>query len=133
MHEALRGPIRKWKAAKMRKRLAAIALIGIMTGISNVALAGGGSHSLEQVLVETAQTAAEHQALAHHFRANAADARDEAALHEKMGKGYMTGKATERMQMQRHCKKIADSFKAQAAEYDAMANLHDTEAKKLAK
>lgn len=117
----------------MRKRLAAIALIGLMSGISSVALAGGESHPLEQVLVETANTAAEHQALAHHFHEKAADARDEAARHEKMGKTYMMGKATERAQMQRHCQKIADGFKAQAAEYDAMAKLHDAEAKSLAK
>lgn len=116
----------------MKERLAAIALIGLMSGISSVALAGGESHPLEHVLVETADTVAEHQALANHFREKAADARDEAARHEKMGKTYMMGKATERTQMQRHCQKLADGFKSQAVEYDAMAKVHDTEARKLA-
>lgn len=117
----------------MKKRLAAIALIGFMMGIAGVALAGSEDHSLEQVLVETAQTAADHQALAHHYHAKAAAARAEAASHEQMGKTYTMGKSMQRIQMQRHCQKIADDFKSQAAEYDAMANLHEAEAKKLAK
>lgn len=116
----------------MRKGLVAIALIGLMTGFSGV-VAAADEHSLEHVLVESAQSAADHLALAHHYRAKAAEARAEAAIHEKMGRTYAQGKATERARMQTHCQKIADSFKAQAVEYDEMASVHEAEAKRPAK
>jgi len=112
----------------MRKGLAAIALIGLMTGFSGVAVAAD-DHSLEQLLVESVQTAADHQALAHHYRAKASEARAEAASHEKMGRTYAQGKATERLRMQKHRQKIADGFKAQAVEYEGMASVHEAEAK----
>jgi pyruvate/2-oxoglutarate dehydrogenase complex dihydrolipoamide acyltransferase (E2) component len=117
------------------KTIASIALIGALAtfSVARVAAADGHDHSLEQVLVESAQTPAGHEALAHHFHEKAEAAREEAAAHEKMGKAYLQGKTTERMQMQKHCQKIAESLRTQADELDAMASVHEAEAKKLAR
>jgi hypothetical protein len=114
----------------MKNRIATICLIGMLAMIPGAVFAQHGNHSLEQVLVESADTAAEHNALAAHYRAKAADARAEAQRHEKMGHSYLQGKATEHMQMQRHCKNIAQNLNKQAEDYDALAKLQEAEAKK---
>jgi hypothetical protein len=113
----------------MVRRIAATILIGILATLPGTALATEHDHSLEQVLVESAQTPADHAALAHHYREEAAAARAEAAKHEQMAKSYNQGKATQRVQMQRHCKSIAESLEKQATEYDSLAALHEAEAK----
>ena len=114
----------------MQKRLATMFLIGLLAMVPGAALAEHGDHSLEQVLVESADTAAEHNALATHYRAEATEARAEAKRHEKMGTTYAQGKAMERLKMQRHCNSIAEDFNKQAAGFDALAELHDAEARK---
>ena len=117
----------------MKSVLAAVSSIALLAGIPAVAFATDSEHSLEQVLVESATDSADHAALARYYRAKAAEARAEAERHEKLGKSYLEGKVTQKMQMQKHCKKIAEILEAQAAEYDALANLHDADAKKVAK
>ena len=109
--------------------------IGMALLLGTLALSPGlaaaeESHSLEQVLVEMADTKEEHAALAAHYRAKARDARAEAQNHISMGAAYGGGKVTERMQMQSHCKKISDQLTATAEEYDALAQFHDAEAKR---
>ena len=88
------------------------------------------AHSLEQLVVEMAHTRAQHEALAKHYRAKAEEARAEARSHEAMGRGYSGGKVADRLQMQNHCKKISGQFLAMADEYEALAKLHDADAKK---
>lgn len=89
-----------------------------------------GEHGLEQVLIESASTPAQHQALADHFRAQAAGARREAERHRAMAKSYGGGKLVVAEAQRKHCENLAKSFDAQAADYDAMAAAHDAEAKK---
>jgi hypothetical protein len=91
--------------------------------------AANDTHSLEQLVVEMAQTPEQHAALAKHYRAKAEEARTEARSHEAMGRGYGGGKIAERQQMQGHCKKLSESFTAVANEYDALAKLHEAQAK----
>lgn len=88
-------------------------------------------HSLEQLVEEMAHTPADHAALATHYRAKAAEARADAASHEKMAKSYALQKHGAADPMRAHCKKIAANSKATAAEYDALARLHDAESKKV--
>ena len=64
-----------------------------------------GSDSLLQVLVDSASTPAEHQALARYFRAKAGDARALAELHQGMSRSY-SGKPGEIQKMSRHCAQI---------------------------
>lgn len=114
----------------MHSRMAVTLLLGALVFAPGLAMAGEGSHSLEQLVVEMAHTSGDHAALATHYRAKAASARAEAAKHESMGRVYSGGKFFERSSMQAHCKKIAANHTAVAAEYEALAKLHEEEAKK---
>jgi hypothetical protein len=96
---------------------------------ASLALAAG-EHGLEQVLIESASTPAQHKALADHFRAEAASARREAERHRAMAKSYGGGKLVVAEAQRKHCENLAKSFDAQAADYDELAAAHDAEAKK---
>lgn len=114
----------------MRSKFTVAVLLGALALAPSLTLADEGAHSLEQLVVESADSPADHAALATHFRAKAASARAEANRHESMGRAYTGGKMMERTQMQSHCKKIAANYGALAAEYDELAKLHEAEAKK---
>jgi hypothetical protein len=89
-------------------------------------------HTLEHLAIETADTPAEHTALAKHYHAKAADARSEARSHEQMAKVYGMGpvKLSQTAQMQNHCKKISQQFETVATGYEELAKLHEAAAKK---
>jgi hypothetical protein len=89
--------------------------------------------TLEQVLIESANTPAQHQALADHFRARAGEARHEAQRHRSMAKSYTGGRAAPSPvagYQSSHCNKLAATFDEQAKEYDALAEIHAKEAAK---
>jgi hypothetical protein len=114
----------------MPTKLGTVFLLGSLALAPGVARADGAAHSLEQVLVESADSPADHAALANHFRAKAAEARQDAKLHQHMARSYAGGKMMEREQMRKHCEKLAADDEAIAAEYDELAKVHDAEAKK---
>ncbi len=114
----------------MRSKLGLAFLLGALVLSPGLALAGDDGHSLEQMVVEMAHTPADHAALAAHYRAKAAEARDEATRHEKMARTYGMQKMGAANQMGSHCKKIAANSTETAAEYDALAQLHEAESKK---
>lgn len=115
----------------MPNKIGLALLVGLLALAPVMATAAAhDSHSLEQLVIEMAHTPAEHAALAAHYRAKAADARADAAVHEKMGRTYNSGKDMQRLQMKKHCDKIAANFTSMANEYDAMAKLHDAESAK---
>ena len=87
-------------------------------------------HSLEQLVVEMAETPEQHEALARHFRARADEARSEMQRHERMARSYGGGKISQRQQMRRHCQGISERYAAIAEDLEALAKLHDEEAKK---
>lgn len=121
----------------MTARIAALLLLGVFALAPGLA-AADETHSLEQVLVEIATTPAEHAALANHYRSKAADARAEAREHDTMARTYVPtghtkfnwGMIAQRQQMANHCKKISQQSEANAQDYEALAKLHDEEAKK---
>ena len=101
----------------------------LVLGVSPV-FAGSGEHGLEQVLIESASTPAQHHALAQHFSAKAAAARREAERHRSMAKTYGGTKLVIAEAQREHCTDLAASYEAQATQYDAMAAAHEAEAKK---
>ena len=111
------------------KRTATALLTGALLLQPGLA-AAAESHSLEQLVIEMADTPADHAALAKHYQAKAADARAAAVEHEAMAKSYSAGKLTERVQMQDHCKKLAAQYTALATQYDDLAKLEEAAAKK---
>jgi hypothetical protein len=115
----------------MVSRLAvAFVLLASLALAPGFAVAQEEAPSLEQVLAETADTPAEHAALAGYYRGKADEARALARRHKSMGHAYVGGKSAQKQHFQNHCRKITEQQEKIAQEYDAMAKLHDEEAKK---
>ena len=110
-------------------KLTATALLAGALLIQPGLAAAAESHSLEQLVIEMANTPAEHAALAKHYRAQAADARAAAAEHESMAKAYGAGKLSQRAQMEEHCKKLSAQYTALATQYEDLAKLEEAAAK----
>ena len=83
-------------------------------------------HDIEHLVIEMANTAQEHQAVAQHYRMKAQEARDEAARHQDMGRAYAARRSSTPQQGRQHCENIAKQFESIAGEYDELAKLHDT-------
>lgn len=114
----------------MAKKIVAALFVLALVASGGIASAGEDGHSLEQLVVEMAETPAQHMALATHYRAKAEEARQERERHEQMGATYGGGKHVQRAHMKRHCQNISDRYAELAEEYDALAKLHEAEAKK---
>ena len=83
--------------------------------------------------IESAETAADHEALAAYFEGEAKAAREMAERHRRMGERYrnlrkpagLKGvRARIDQSMPRHCDKLVASYEAAASEYEAMAAEH---------
>jgi hypothetical protein len=114
----------------MRRRFVVAFLLGALALAPGFAGAQEGSGSLEQLVAETAHTKAEHQALAKFYTEEAADARKLANRHQSMGRAYLGSKGMNKQAFTNHCKRIAEQQEAMAKEFDALAKLHEEEAKK---
>ena len=83
---------------------------------------------LEHLMVENADTAAEHAALARYYRMKASDARSLAEEHRAMARSYRA-KPGEKHHMRKHCDRIAQLNEELAAEYENLAKGEDAAAK----
>ena len=88
----------------------------------------GGSGDLLEMLVDSASTPAQHQALARYFRAKAAEAKALAQTHQAMSRSY-AGKPGEIRNMNKHCDQIAKLNEDLAAQYESMAKAEEAAAK----
>jgi hypothetical protein len=113
----------------MSRRFAVALLLGALALAPGFASAEEDTSSLEQIVVETAHTKAEHQALAHHFAEQAAEARKMSQRHESMARAYLGSKSMNKQALRNHCNHIAEQQEAIAKDYDALAKLHEDEAK----
>jgi hypothetical protein len=102
--------------------------------VSAALLAGGsavfaqaGSPDDVEVLIESASTPAEHQALAAHFRSQAQEARLQAEKHRNMAKRYGTTKGG--VSRKPHCNTIAANYDEIATQSDALAASEEAAAK----
>src|SRR5574338_643848 len=107
-------------------RIATALLLTALALSPGLALADRASSDLEQALIESANTPAEHAALAKYYRAQAADAQAEAKRHEMMAKTYVpsgsTGKVSwgtikQRQKMSEHCANLSRQSAAAAQDY----------------
>jgi hypothetical protein len=105
-------------------------LLGALALAPGFANAQQDSGSLEELVAGTAHTKAEHQALAKYYAGEAADARALASRHQSMGRAYLGSKGGDKQAFTNHCKRIAEQQEAMAKEFDALAKLHEDEAKK---
>lgn len=110
------------------KRMHAIAMVVGLALLPAVGMAEP-STPLEELVSKMADTPAEHQAVADYFRGKAQEARAQAESHARMAQGYVGGKMRDKTEMKKHCDNIIKAQDAIAAEYDALAKLHEAEAK----
>jgi hypothetical protein len=114
----------------MRRTIAMLA-VGCLLAMAPAAgwaqAAGGGSADLLQVMVDSATTPAQHQALARHFRAKAADAKALADAHQAMSRSY-SGKPGELRNMNKHCDQIVKLNQDLAAQYESLAKAEEAAA-----
>lgn len=88
-------------------------------------------------LVETAQTKADHEAVAKRFEEEAAQFDKKAAEHQRLAdqyhKGMGVGPKTNAASLANHCDNLVKNLKASAADAREMANLHRAVAQALPK
>lgn len=88
-------------------------------------------------LVETAQTAADHEAVAKRFDEEAAQFDQQAVHHEGLAKRYRSGGGVgphaNSAALAQHCDNLVKSLRASAVDAREMANLHRGVAEALAK
>lgn len=85
-----------------------------------------GEAALERVLAESADTPAEHQALARHYRARAAKAREKAESHRWMAAHYGGSlKPAIAAEQRQHCEQLARGYGDQAEVFDQLATGHE--------
>lgn len=114
----------------MLSRAAGILIVGALALSPGMALANGDSDALEPLVIEMAGTPGMHTALAGHYRAEAQEARAEKRRHERMGEAYRRRKVSLRwIEERRHCERLAKKYAEVAEEYEALARLHEEEAK----
>jgi len=113
----------------MNRQIAIGLLLGALALAPGFANAQQDSGSLEQLVAETADTKAEHQALVKYYVEQAANARALANRHKAMERAYLGSKSGNKLPMTNHCKRIAEQQEAMAKEFDALAKLHEDEAK----
>jgi hypothetical protein len=105
-----------------------------MVGLALVAapiagIAWADDSALEQLMVETATTPAQHKALAKYYHSKAAEAKAEADNHRSMLKSYSGVSVPMGKQQAEHCNKLASLSDSQAAEYEKLAASHEAQAK----
>jgi len=89
----------------------------------------GDQGSLEQLVVESADTPQEHEALSRYYAGKAEHMRQMAEMHRSMGATYGGTKITQRQRMQEHCNALAADFDKTAADFEALAKEHAEAAK----
>ena len=96
--------------------------------IAGIASADDDS-ALEQLMVESASTPAQHQALAKYYHSKAAAAKAEADNHRSMMRSYSGTSVPMAKQRAEHCNKLAALSDSEAAEYEKLAASHEAQAK----
>lgn len=113
----------------MRTRIAGALLVGALALSPGFALAEETDASIEQLIVNSAHSPADHAALAKYYRGRAEEELGEASRMDSMARLYLSGKIVQNKQMEGHCKKIAANKRKSADEYKALAKLHEADAK----
>ena len=106
-------------------RSTSIATAVVLALVAVLALApgqGSAKMNMEQ-MVTAAKTAADHQNLAKHYEARAAEARAKAETHRKMAEAYRKqgGAIVSKLHFDEHCDALVKAFQAEAEQYDALA------------
>jgi hypothetical protein len=116
----------------MGTRLVAALFLGALLFSPGVVAAEEEGPSLEQFVIETAQTKEEHEALAKYYDEEAATARSIAKRHERMAGSYLRWRGSTKRNKPNyisHCKGIAAKQNEIAQEFEELAKMHRDDAK----
>jgi hypothetical protein len=102
----------------------------VVAAVPIVLVARADDQAIIEVLIESANTPAQHQALADYYKGKAAEAKKEAEMHRSMAKTYSGQKYVIAMAQMDHCNKLASLLDSEAAEYEQLATAHAGAAKK---
>lgn len=110
-------------------------------GVAAFLLSGGAwanaehHHPVSAMQIEAAKTAADHEAIAQAYEAEAAAASDKAAEHEAMARTYKSGGPSKgsRASIVNHCERLVAQYKAIADENRQLAAAHREMAKSCCK
>lgn len=83
--------------------------------------------ALEQHLIESASTPADHEALAKQFHADADKLRMMALAHRSMGDSYHRSKLRKAEAQKEHCERIAALEERISAEYESLSREHEAQ------
>ena len=116
-------------------RLASLgAAFALALGFAAPAMSAADTDADIVTKIQTAKTAADHEAIASYYDSQAASAKSRADLHRKMAASYTaggsaTGKGIGPVPLPTHCTNLAKEFDEEAANYKAMADAHRAMAK----
>ena len=112
--------------------VAAAVLLLILAVMTLVPRHGIAKMDMEQ-MVASAKTAADHENLAKQYEAEAAEARANAEMHQKMAEAYRKqgGAIVLKLHFDQHCDGLVRNFKSEADEYDALAKAEREMAKEM--
>jgi len=83
---------------------------------------------VEQILVDSAEDSRDHALLAWYFTQKAAQMREAAEQHRRMGRSYgRRDTIVQRFELKSHCDDLARLDEQIAAEYEALAKRHEAE------
>lgn len=112
-----------------RRTLSGVALLALTALALPVLYARAADEADIVQKVQSAKTAADHEAIAKYYDEQAAEATKMAAEHRRMGESYKAfgssmGKGSAMSTMPQHCEALAKSYEAEADHYKAMAQTH---------
>lgn len=112
----------------MSRSVLALMAVVMVLGASPSVQAGEAEDNLVEMFAQSADTPQEHKALAAYFHELAENRRAEAARHRSMAKYYGGQKATTQQQGKQHCDRLVSLNEEEAAQYEALAKLHEAQA-----
>ncbi|MFN8545207.1 MAG: hypothetical protein U0807_13520 [Candidatus Binatia bacterium] len=113
-------------------RLATVAAAVAILSLPQVRAAAAEESSIEK-RIETARTAADHEAIAGYYEREAKEAHAKAAEHRKMGVEYKKagGAFAAKTHFHEHCEALVRSYESLAKENEALAAAHHEMAKSV--
>lgn len=111
----------------MKWRIRSIATAAALVGLGTASWADTQPRALarlEALVVEMAETPAQHRALARYYRDQAEEHRELAALHREMARSYAAADKRDSVRKSEHCERLATLDEELADEYEALAKAH---------
>lgn len=121
--------VRTMQSAALASVVAMMILVGGVVGPRGALFAG--EQAKMDKMIGSAKTAADHEAIAKHYEAEATAAKAKAAEHRNMAEGYkkLGGALIEKLHFDQHCETLAKNYDGAAKEYEALAKAHRDMAK----